>query len=72
MTFFEEKEQIKANKSAEIGTINTANLTSSQAEYGTHEYWNKLERDGKITREQKFRKQHESLQELGTDKYYNN
>jgi len=68
LAFFEEsKAQTQA---ATIGTVNTASLEGTQAEYGTHEYWNKLERAGAISREKKFQKQHESLQQLGEDKYW--
>ena len=67
LAFFEEGKA--QTQEAPIGTVNTAVLNNTQAEYGTHEYWNKLEREGKISREKKFQKQHESLLQLGSEKY---
>jgi hypothetical protein len=68
LAFFEEGS--KPSGATAVGTVNTASLTNDQHQYGTYEYWNKLEKEGKISREKKFQKQHESLMKLGAEKFY--
>lgn len=49
-------------------SFNSANLGNTP-EQGTHEYWERLHKEGKITRDQKFREQHKALSALGAERY---
>lgn len=59
-----------SQQSAQHPTFNSSNLDSGAPKMGTHKYWEKLYAEKKISREEKFRQQHKSLQELGQD-YWN-
>lgn len=51
------------------GSVNTATLTSSDGELGTHAYYEAQHKAGSISREEKFRRQHAALTEFGADRY---
>ena len=51
------------------GTVNTATLTSSDGELGTHAYYEEQFKAGNMSREEKFRRQHAALTEFGPDRY---
>jgi hypothetical protein len=52
-------------------SINTASLNSNQPRLGTVDYWDNLHSQGKISREEKFRQQHKSLEKMGAAAFYN-
>lgn len=54
---------------ASNSSINTQSLGTSPAA-NTHKYWDQQHKDGNITREEKFRRQHKALTELGPEKYW--
>jgi hypothetical protein len=68
LEFFKEPGQPTRMDSAR-GTVNTATLTSADSEMGTHDYYEAQHKAGTISREEKFRKQHIALSELGPDRY---
>lgn len=56
-------------KAAETGTINTSYVDNNQPKHQTKSYWNQMFKDGKISREEKFRREHESLEKLGWEAF---
>lgn len=52
-------------------SVNTANLNKGQPAQGTVDYWDSLHSQGKITREEKFKQQHKSLEAMGAANFYN-
>lgn len=69
LAYFNQNVQSRTS-SAEASSYNTTTLNSNQPKHGTHDYWNELQKSGSITREEKFRRQHESLSSLGEDAYW--
>ncbi len=71
LEYFKVSSTSNTDSGYESSTINTANLTSRNPdEYGTYDYWRKQMSEGKLSREEAFRKQHESLQQMGPAKFY--
>ncbi len=56
-----------SQQSGQHSTFNSNALDSSVPKIGTHEHWQKLYAEKKISREEKFRQQHKSLAEMGQD-----
>lgn len=69
LAYFDQAQRL-APTGGERSSYNTATLNSNQAKHGTHDYWNQMEREGKISREEKFRRQHESLAAMGEAAYF--
>lgn len=58
---------------APASTVNSSAIgANSSSEYGTKAYWDKQYSEGKLTLEKKLQKEHESLNAMGPDKFYNN
>jgi hypothetical protein len=51
-------------------SVNTASLNSGTPGHGTHSYWEGLQKEGKIDREEKFKQQHLWLEKLGPATFY--
>lgn len=58
------------NKPAPQSSVNTANLNSNAPDYGTKAYWDRMYAEGNISRSEKFKKEHESLNSMGASKFY--
>lgn len=56
-------------QTAEPGTINTSYVDNNQPKIGTKSYWNQMFKDKKISREQKYLREHESLEKLGWEAF---
>lgn len=69
LAYFDQTIKTKTS-SAEASSFNTTTLNSNQPKHGTHEYWDQVQKSGTISREEKFRRQHDSLTELGEDAYW--
>lgn len=59
----------QAPKADLTGTINTSYYDNNQPKIGTKAYWNQQYKEGKINREEKFRREHESLEKLGWEAF---
>lgn len=51
-------------------SVNTASLNSGNPDHGTLSYWEGLQKQGKISREEKFKQQHIWLEKLGPAAFY--
>lgn len=52
-------------------SVDTSNL-GRPTNYGTKAYWDNEYKEGRISRDEKFRKQHEFLGTMGAEKFYGN
>jgi hypothetical protein len=53
-----------------VGTINTSyNDNNNRLKIGTKSYWDQQYKEGKITREEKFRREHESATKMGWEAF---
>lgn len=69
MEYFKSPVQPMSTYSSSVNTEAVANINGGP-QYGTHEYWNKMHREGKISLDKKLAEQHKSLAALGPEKYY--
>lgn len=51
-------------------SVNTASLNKGQPDHGTYDYWEGLYKAGKVSREEKFKQQHISLNSMGAAAFY--
>jgi len=70
LEYFKQPTNTVNASSVNTGSINTASFNNNAPEYGTFEYWNDMQKQGKITRDEKFKRQHESLEAMGPDAFY--
>lgn len=68
LAFF--KESAPRSDSYMSSSVNTASLNSGNAEHGTLAYWEGLHKEGKISRDEKFKQQHVWLEKLGATDFY--
>lgn len=64
---FKESSSSVGNQS---GTVNTQTIGKGQTQAGTYQYWQDQISSGKITRDEGYKRQHESLSEMGPEKFY--
>jgi hypothetical protein len=64
------KEPSPSHSSGYQSSVNTANMSSGTVEFGTYEYWNQQEKAKAVTRDQKYKLQHEWLEKLGPAAFY--
>lgn len=67
LEYFPKQQAPRADSST--GTINTSYYDNNQPKINTKSYWNEQFKTGKITREEKFRREHESLEKLGWEAF---
>ncbi len=71
LEYFKESPSQSQGSGYSSGTYNTANLTSGKnTDYGTYDYWSKQMKSGSISRDECYKQQHKSLQEMGAAKFY--